>query len=176
MPAEGDPMNYEKIVTLFDTPEHAEATKRNLEAAGFPIGEISVLSSKTLTKAGETLREPGLWHRLFGRTIEQYEATVYGRTVESGGVVLTLRVPETDVPKAMGIINSHKVVDIQSRAVEQGLIPAAKMAAGAALPRVAAAITSPVSKDEVLRLAEEQLDVGKRLVQSGTTRIRRFVT
>jgi hypothetical protein len=102
-------MNYEKIVTLFDTAEHAEAARRNLEAAGFPGSEISVVSNKTLTAAGQTLREPGLWHRLFGRDIEQHEATVYGRTVESGGVVLTLRVPESDIPKAMGILNAHKV-------------------------------------------------------------------
>jgi uncharacterized protein (TIGR02271 family) len=32
-----------------------------------------------------------------------------------------------------------------------------------------------VSGEEVLRLAEEQLEIGKRLVREGTTRIRRFV-
>src|SRR5262249_19184812 len=31
-------------------------------------------------------------------------------------------------------------------------------------------------KEEVLRLAEEQMNVGKRLFETGTTRIRRFVT
>jgi len=30
--------------------------------------------------------------------------------------------------------------------------------------------------DEVLRLAEEQLEVGKRMVETGKTRVRRFVT
>ena len=39
------------------------------------------------------------------------------------------------------------------------------MAAGRTMPN-----------EEVLRLAEEQLDVGKRVIQEGTTRIRRFVT
>jgi len=176
-------MNYEKIVTLFDTLEHAEAARRNLESAGFPSSEISVISNQTLTKAGQTLREPGLWHRLFGRDIEQHEATIYGRTVETGGVVLTLRAPETDVPKALGILNAHKAIDVQTRAVEHGLLEAKTVAASAAAApvvaaaeRVAATITSPISKDEVLRLAEEQLEVGKRLFQSGTTRIRRFVT
>ena len=175
-------MNYEKIVTLFDTAEHAEAARRNLESAGFPSSEISVVSNKTLTAAGQTLREPGLWHRLFGRDIEQHEAVVYGRTVESGGVVLTIRVPESDIPRAMGILNAHKVVDVEDRAVEHGLISegaaatAPLKAAAAAAAAVAAPVTAPVSKDEVLRLAEEQLDVGKRLVQEGTTRIRRFVT
>jgi hypothetical protein len=87
-------MTYEKIVTLYDTAEHAEAARRSLEAAGFSPSEISMINSKTLALAGDKLREPGLWHRLFGRDIQQYEATVYGRSVEAGGVVLTVRVPE----------------------------------------------------------------------------------
>jgi uncharacterized protein (TIGR02271 family) len=174
-------MNYEKIVSLFDTAEHAEAARKNLEVAGFPSSEISVVSNKTLAASGEALREPGLWHRLFGRDIDQHEAIVYGRTVESGGVVLTLRVPEADVPKALGILNAHKVVDVQQRAVEQGVITAAAAAAAAPppVPKAAAAaatVTAPISRDQVLRLAEEQLEVGKRLVEQGTTRIRRFVT
>jgi uncharacterized protein (TIGR02271 family) len=173
-------MNYEKIVALFDTPEHGEAARHNLEAADFPGSEISIVSRKTLTAAGEALREPGMWHRLFGRDIEEHEATVYGRAVEMGGVVLTLRVPESDVPRAMGILNAHKVVDVQDRAVQQGLIsketviptvPPPFKAVGAA-----ATVTTPIPKEQLLRLAEEQLDVGKRMVQEGTTRIRRFVT
>lgn len=114
-------MIYEKIVTLYDTAEHAEAARRNLEAAGFLLSEISLFTNKTLTAAGERLREPGLWHRLFGRDIEQHEAMVYGRTVESGGAILTVRVPETQAAKAMGILNAHKVADVQNRAVQQGL-------------------------------------------------------
>ena len=38
------------------------------------------------------------------------------------------------------------------------------------------AAAGAVSGEEVLALAEEQINVGKRLVQEGTTRIRRFVT
>jgi uncharacterized protein (TIGR02271 family) len=120
---------------------------------------------------------------LFGRDIEQHEATVYGRTVESGGVVMTVRVAETDVPRAMGILNVHNVVDVQDRAVEHGLL--SPEAAKSAVPKVAAAASGAAAaissigsatKDEVLRLAEEQLNVGKSLVEEGTTRIRRFVT
>jgi uncharacterized protein (TIGR02271 family) len=175
-------MKYEKIVTVYDTQEHAETARRNLELAGFPGNEISVVSNKTLASAGQTLREPGLWHRLFGRDIEQHEATVYGRTVESGGVVMTVRVSESDVPRAMGILDVHNVVDVQDRALEHGLISTEDVKAS--IPKVSAAsgtaTTSAVgagaTREQVLRLAEEQLNVGKRLVEEGTTRIRRFVT
>jgi uncharacterized protein (TIGR02271 family) len=43
------------------------------------------------------------------------------------------------------------------------------------MPAPAKPLTTEIDKGEVLRLAEEQLEVGKRLVTEGTTRIRRFV-
>ena len=45
-------MTYEKIVTLYDTAEHAEAARRSLESAGFAPGEISMINSKTLGPGG----------------------------------------------------------------------------------------------------------------------------
>jgi uncharacterized protein (TIGR02271 family) len=177
-------MNYEKIVTLYDTAGHAAEARRSLEAAGFPASEISTLTSSGLGVSGDRLSEPGIWHRLFGRDIEQHEATVYGRVVGAGGAVLTLRVPESDVPKALGILNAHRVVDVPQRAVQEGLISASAAPTPVTAPPapVVSTTTQPVvsaaratSGEEVLRLAEEQLDIGKRLVREGTTRIRRFV-
>jgi stress response protein YsnF len=170
-------MNYEKIVTLFDTAQHAEAARRNLEAAGFSSNDISTINNQTLAMAGDKLNEPGLWRRLFGREIQTYEATVYGRSVQSGGVVLTVRVPETEVAKATRILNAHEAVDLQKRALQQGLITNAAAPATPPPPAVmAAGKTTPQGQEEVLRLAEEQLDVGKRVISDGATRIRRFVT
>jgi uncharacterized protein (TIGR02271 family) len=170
---------YEKIVTLFDTAQHAEAAKSNLAKAGFSTDDMSIVSSSELPKSGNALREPGLWHRLFGGAIEQYEAEVYSKAVETGGVVLTVRAAEAEVPKAVGILNQHTLVDVQEEALRHGLLKEDEAVPVA--PAVAAAIPSKplvgdVSKDQVLRLAEEQLEVGKKLVEQGTTRIRRFVT
>jgi stress response protein YsnF len=179
-------MTYEKIVTLYDTADHAEAARRNLVAAGFPPSEISTINSKTLGLTSERLREPGLWHRLFGRDIQQYEATLYGRSVDSGGVVLTVRVPEGDVARATTILNAHQSVDLLKRAEQEGLVTTSAPKAAAAPPvstmQVATpapatlAATGAVSGEEILALAQEEINVGKRLVQEGTTRIRRFVT
>jgi uncharacterized protein (TIGR02271 family) len=92
-------------------------------------------------------------------------------------------VPEEDVAKAMAILNAHQVVDVQSRALERGLVGTSSIPQAAAEPQAAAAHAPPpitvaagAAADEVLSLAEEQMNVGKRLVQEGTTRIRRFVT
>jgi len=170
-------MIYEKIVTLFDSAEHADIARRNLETEGFSPAEISTITSKTLALAGDRLREPGLWRRLFGRDIQAYEATVYGKAVETGGVVLTVRVPGEDVARASAILNAHNAVDTHQRALREGLITAAAQPPVAAVPPKPATMTagSTLQGEEVLRLAEEQLNVGKRVVQGGTTRIRRFV-
>lgn len=175
-------MVYEKIVTLYDTAEHAEAARHSLEAAGFAPSEISMITSKTLDLAGDKLREPGLWHRLFGRDIQQYEATVYGRSVEAGGAVLTVRVPEDEVTRATSILNAHRSVDLTKRAEQEGLIGSATASAMASKPPAArpapasVAAVGALTGEEVFSLAEEQINVGKRVIQEGATRIRRFVT
>jgi stress response protein YsnF len=176
---EGAAMNYQKIVTLYDTAEHAEAAKRSLEAAGFAPSEISMINSKTLGVGANKFSDPGLWHRLFGREIQQYEATVYGRSVEAGGVVLTVRVPETEAAKATTILNDHRAIDLAKRAEQQGLITAVPPVAAkpaTVRPVTATATAGSVMGEEVIALAEEQIEVGKRVVHGGTMRIRRFVT
>jgi hypothetical protein len=152
-------MSYEKIVTLFDTCEHAEAARRNLEKAGFSTNDISIVSKAGLPGAGSTLLEPGLWHRLFGRDIEEHEVKVYAKTVEGGGVVLTLRTAESEVPRAVGILNQHNVVDVQRRAIETGALP--RTAAAPIPPAVAATmpakpLTTDIGKVEVERTPGER--------------------
>jgi stress response protein YsnF len=139
-----------------------------------------MINSKTLGLASDQLGDPGLWHRLFGRDIQQYEASVYGRSVDAGGVVLTIRVPEDEAAKATTILNAHRSVDLTKRAEKEGLgttATAPAMAKPAAVrPATTTLAAGAFSGEEVLALAEEQINVGKRLVHEGTTRIRRFVT
>src|ERR1043165_90360 len=100
-------MSYEKVVTLYDTAEHADAARSNLEKAGFSASDISVAGSRDLANDVIALRQPWLWHRLFGRDIADYEARTWGKTVEGGGAVLTLRVPDAELHRTMAILNQH---------------------------------------------------------------------
>jgi uncharacterized protein (TIGR02271 family) len=168
-------VSYEKVVTLFDTAEHAEAARRNLENAGFSTTDISIVGKLGLPGDASALRRPALWQKLFGRDIEEHEARVYGKTVEAGGVVLTLRTPDSQLSKAMGILNQHNVVDVKTRAIEAGWLAKEVVPEIKTTPAPVRPLTTDIGKGEVLRLAEEQLEVGKRLITEGTTRIRRFV-
>ncbi|MFW0699423.1 YsnF/AvaK domain-containing protein [Pantoea sp. R13S299] len=180
-------MAQEKIVTLFDSAIQAEAAKRNLVKAGFSDRDISLISGERLQQEGQSVRHPSLWQRLFGHDVDKDEADVYTRAMDKGGVVLTIRTEEEKLARAMTILHSHDSVDVPSRmqsSVENGttapgIIPTAgKQFAGETNDRPAEPLRTSLTGDEseadILRLAEEQVEVGKRLVSEGSTRVRRY--
>jgi uncharacterized protein (TIGR02271 family) len=99
---------------------------------------------------------------------------VYDRSLESGSSVVTVRVPGEHVDGVTRILERHDPIDIDERAASFGLD------ANRTIP---ATVGEPVSHEAALRdgdeqvipLSEEQLTIGKRLVNRGATRIRRFV-
>src|ERR1700722_16606442 len=182
-------MAFETLVAVYDTPDHADAAVKALKAAGFAESDISIFDSARLKGGKVTMssgvRETGLWHRLFGTDVYEHEADIYGQTVEDGGVVISVRVPESEVAHASAVLNIHRPVDVHDRAVTSGIAPAAHVEAVekklAALPlaaeqQVAVSPKLAAAQPDVLRLAEEHLEVGKEMAETGRTRIRRFVT
>ena len=157
-------MAFEKVVAAFDNADHAENAVRSLVSAGIPKQDISVLHNEVVGDT-TTTKQPGLWKRLLGSDIEHHEASVYSDSVQKGGTVVSARVPDHKIDEATDILHGHNPVDVPERAQTLGLntTPA---------PRT----NGQLDKDEVIRLAEEQLEVGKRQIETGTTRVRRFVT
>ena len=169
-------MSHETIVTMFSTVAQAEGAKRNLQKAGFHENDIDIISGERLRKEGHEVRHPGLWQRLFGDKVDDEQAGTYEEALATGGVVLTLRADEEQLPRAMGILDAH------DDSPQPG---AADVAAPETLPSadeqklnrtdaVRTALTGDESEEDILRLAEERLEVGKRLVSEGSTRVRRY--
>jgi uncharacterized protein (TIGR02271 family) len=82
-------------------------------------------------------------------------------------------------------LDLHRPVDVHDRAVTSGIAPAAHVETVekkidavplAAVQQVAVSPKLAQAHDGILRLAEEQLEVGKKLVETGRTRVRRYVT
>ena len=99
-------------------------------------------------------------------------------------MVVAVRVPDNEVAHATGILDIHRPIDVHDRAITTGIAPAAKVEAAVASitpPPIAAEQKVAVSPKlaethfELLWLAEEQLQVGKRMIERGKTRVRRFV-
>jgi uncharacterized protein (TIGR02271 family) len=170
-------MAYEKIVAVYDKLGKAKDAMRALEASGFPTGDISLLNRDALTDSD--VHDAGLWRRLFGRNIADHESSIYNRTIQSGGAILTLRAPDSEVPRAMQILDVHHPIDMGEKNSSWDMTsPIASTPASKAVappPVVPKATVTNSGKEEVLRLAAEHLDIGKRQVETGKARIRRFV-
>jgi uncharacterized protein (TIGR02271 family) len=179
-------MYEETIVAVFDTDAHADAAIRDLEAASIPSSAISRRSSTTETTTTGTAtattsapREPGFWANLFGGEPD-HDTTVYDRSLESGSHVVTVRVSENHVESVIDILERNHPIDIDERATSYGL--GASDTPTTASHDTLGTTTSTGAREtglrgdgEKLQLAEEQIQVGKRLVNRGTTRVRRFV-
>jgi uncharacterized protein (TIGR02271 family) len=156
-------MAYERIVAFYDRTEKAEEAARALKSSGFVSSDISVLNDDSISD--KEVRDGNFWQRLFGRNISDQESAIYRRTLDSGGAALTLRTPDTEVDRAMKILNVHGPMNLHDRS--------ASPSAPATSPTETGAMDAG---EEVIRLAEEQLDIGKRQITTGKSRIRRFIT
>ncbi len=166
-------MAYETTVAAFDTRAHADAAVKALKAGGFANADISIFDEKRLSGG----KEPGIWQRLLGRDLPQNEASLYRQTIQKGGVVVSARVLDTEVAHAIAILDRHRPVEVHDRAGNSGIAHASQAeVAGKKIEQKVAAAPKPAEAHEVLHLAEEQLEVGKKVVESGRTRVRRFVT
>ena len=151
-----------EMVVLFDKVDASRRAEKALEDAGFPDPDVNTLDREAVAKsAGRAELGPAFWRRLFGQEVKLYEGVAFEKALSTGGAILTVRVKnDAEAQKAEEILASHNPVDLEARGA--GIVAEHK-----ALGDV---------KDEVLRLAEEQLEVGKRTVEAGKTRVRRYVT
>ncbi len=169
-------MNDETIVAVYDTPAHADAAVRDLLAARVPAEAISHYAGSTTASRPAAVRpaqENGFWSRLFGGEPD-HDPSVYDRSVESGSTVVTVRPPAELAEAVSAILERHGPVDLDERASGYGLGQSAP--SGAASDIVSGHTERTANDTTSLQLAEERLDVGKRLVNRGTTSVRRFVT
>ena len=173
-------MNEEIIVAVYDTEAHATAAVRDLEAAHVPSEAISRRAgtesvSGSAVSGANSAGGQGFWSSLFGGEPD-HDTTVYDRSLESGSSVVTVRVPDEHVDAVTRILERHQPIDIDERAASLGL-GANRTPAATPSMQVShdTATTLPNGGEEVIALSEEQLTVGKRLVNHGTTHIRRFV-
>ena len=159
-------MSDQTIVAVYDTPAHAELAVQDLLQAGVPetaVERHAQEGSYTGGSAALTSRPAqtqGFWASLFGGEPD-HDASVYDRSLQGGSTVVSVKVPDVHVARVNQILESHAPIDLEERAQQYGLARTA---------------SAPAAADGgSLQLSEESLVVGKRLVNQGTTRVRRFV-
>jgi uncharacterized protein (TIGR02271 family) len=171
-------MNEEIIVAVYDTEAHADAAVRDLETAHVPPEAISRHAGTGSAPGGtasnaNSVRGQGFWSSLLGGEPD-HDTAVYDRSLESGSSVVTVRVPGEHVDGVTRILERHDPIDIDERAASFGLDANRTTPATAGEP-VSHEAALRNGDEQVIPVSEEQLTIGKRLVNRGTTRIRRFV-
>ena len=176
-------MTDETIVAVYDTAAHAQAAVSSLKTAGVPTDAIGIHANTEGTSGATTgavaaPREEGFWASMFGGSPD-HDTAVYDRSLESGSTVVTVKTPESHITRVLEILESHHPIDIDDRAASYGLTQTTTttLSIATAMPVVAptAAVARNTADAGMIQLSEETLAVGKRVVNQGGTRIRRFV-
>ena len=171
-------MSQQTIVAVYDKAAHAEHAVGDLLAAGIPDSAIErhaqegSYSGTSTAMVARPAEHEGFWASLFGGQSD-HDAAVYDRSIEGGSTVLSVKVAEEQVGQVSDILERHYPVDMDERAGTYGVANVAtehKPLRGSTVPDRADA-----REDGTLTLSEEALKIGKRVVNHGTTRIRRFV-
>ena len=176
-------MSQETIVAVYDSAAHADAAVQDLRAANVPADAITqhagtgtgagVMSGSTT--ASTPVREHGFWSGLFGGEPD-HDTAVYDRRLQGGSTVVTVKAPEQHVESVAAILDRHNPVDIDERASGYGLSQRGDVGAVApAAPATVANAATGSGAEQVIPLSEERLVLGKRAVNRGSTRVRRFV-
>ena len=163
-------MTQHTVVALYETAAQAAAAVRDLQAANIlpdAISQHTKTFSASDTGSSAPPREQGFWAGLFGEP--EHDTTVYDRSIESGSSVLSVRVPDEGVDRVTSILEAHHPIDLDERATQYTSQDTTSRSAPAAGTRAA------TTDEDTIRLAEENLSVGKRSVSGGTTRVRRYV-
>jgi uncharacterized protein (TIGR02271 family) len=166
-------MTYQTIVAVYDTPAHADAAVRDLEAANVPAGAISQHRGEAGSTTSAPAREQGFWASLFGGEPD-HDTSVYDRSIESGSSVVTVRVLDEDFDRVGAILETHHPIDLDERAAHYDATETTTTRS-VATPRMDTTSRPAETGSDTMQLAEETLAVGKRAVSGGTTRIRRYV-
>jgi uncharacterized protein (TIGR02271 family) len=195
----------EHIVAIFVTENEANMAARDLEAAGIPASSIRHYrpQSTTADSSDRVTGEPasghgggGFWAWLLGeepssettRSAYPRDDEWYDRRAHAGNAVLSVMVhDDSQIHQALTILESHHPLEIEESTDERrtdatwgtGSSPAPTLGsahpAGGVGDATAARAAGDSTSEEVIPLAEENIEVGKRTVDRGTTRIRRYV-
>ena len=177
----------ETIAAVYKTQTQAESAVQELLAAGVPGASIDRHMQGGSYRGGSSSLETrpveskGFWSSLFGGETHD-DTSVYDENLTSGGSVVTVRaVSDADYDHVAAILERHDPVDVDDHMARNSGVETtttATYAPAPAAPQPAAPkpVTAGVTSDNAtLSLSEESITVGKRMVNRGSTRIRRYV-
>lgn len=181
------------IVALFDNRADAEAAVGELVKAGVDRTSIGITSGKGERYAASATSsydygrdEGGFWASLKDLFMPEEDRYAYAEGLNRGGTVVTAKIDSAHASMAEEVLESAGgSLDLEQE--EAGWrssgwtgYSAAGLTAGtaglaASTARTGAAATLSAGQDETIKLYEESLKVGKRVVDRGRVKLRSYV-
>lgn len=163
-----------KVVGLFQSAAQAQEVSSELVSQGMDKGAIQLLADDG--KADEAGKDAGkgFFARLgdmLGLTGDEDESTRLHEGVRRGGVLIVVNTPDGQAERVVAVLQRHGAVNIDEHAESWKKEGTAAVDTAAATGAGRSASKSVRSDEVALPVIEEELRVGKRVVQRGGVRI-----
>jgi uncharacterized protein (TIGR02271 family) len=170
------------LVGIFDSVSEAEKARETLLREGLQRNAVHVTDNQSLmspkaatTASGHEKEHRGFFARLFGLGEDDAHAQEYSQAVQRGSALLTVTVDDgEDARRIEGLMARAGADDINERDVSRGARAGSQQRTQADLQADTRA--RGAGTGETLKVMEEELQVGKRTVETGGVRIRQHVT
>jgi uncharacterized protein (TIGR02271 family) len=182
------------VTAFFDSRTDAEEAISRLHAAGIPRDGIRLTPGHEDTAGGAGTQSfpeasAGLWDSLRDLFLPDEDRHAYAEGLRRGGFLVSVSASEADYERVIDILDDEGTIDIDERAeswrsegwsassTAGGTTGAASSMSGmtGSGTTMNASSERVSDRDEVIPVAEEHLNVGKRDVSHGRVRIRSYV-
>lgn len=171
-------MTERTLTAMYDTRGAAETARDDLVALGVSSGDVVIHGSEGGSATTSTTTEDrGFWSSLAEFFVPEQDRYTYAEGVRRGGYLLSARIPEAMEEPALDVLERSGAVDIDEQAEswrQGGWRGSEASERRSDLPT--GDLGTDLTEDEgVLRVAQEELRVGKREVGRGSVRIRSYI-
>jgi uncharacterized protein (TIGR02271 family) len=183
------------LVGIYDDLAQAQKAVRQLSQAGIKQGDISIAgndggkgytsyggANSTDYTTGSSIGDDisNFFDSIFGTDINDDERGIYAEAVRRGSVVVTVNTDDRMTDRAAEILNQHSAIDVDRRTAQYRSSGYNRFDAKAPLYNAEQTRTETrnyANQGEVaLPVIEEQINVGKRVVQRGGVRVHTRMT
>jgi len=183
-------MNANRMLTaFFDNRTDAEQAISRLVQAGVPRGEINLVEGENRTSgASASYEDTGFWATLSNLFMPDEDRHTYAEGLRRGGYMVSVHTTDSQYQKALDILEDEGTINLDDRANEwksegwsgynaattRSSTPSSGLGASG-LSSSAASTSRSKTGDEVIPVAEERLNIGKREEIAGRVRVRSYV-
>lgn len=179
------------LVGIFDDFPSAQRAVQELTQIGFKQGEVSFIRNEPAGKGYTTYggknstdyttgksigdKAANFFDSIFGTDINDDERSLYSEAVRRGSTVLVVNTEESNVDRVSDVLNRSGAIDVERRAAQYRSTGYQRFDSKAALyssDQTKSELQNFANQGEIaLPVIEEQLAVGKRVVQRGGVRV-----